>query len=96
MPIDPMTGQQMPYGDEGLDAMAMEGMMGDPSMGGGGDENEIVPVMVPMWCVPAVEELVDLLMASDEAEGMGGMDPMMGGMDPSMGGMDPAMGGMPF
>jgi hypothetical protein len=91
-----MTGQQLPYGDEGLDAMAMQEMMGgDPAMGAGG-EDQLVPVMVPAWTAPAVEELVDLLMASDEAEMMGGdmgMDPSMG-MAPDMG-MDPGMGGMP-
>lgn len=85
MPIDPMTGQQLPYGDENLDAMAMQEMMGSPGMGAGG-EDEIVSVMVPAWCVPAVEELVELLMASDESDMSGGMDPGMGG------GMNPMAG----
>jgi len=63
-----------PPSDGDLDAMAMQGMMGgDPAMASGG-ENELVPVQVPAWTVPAVEELVDLLMSSDEAEGMGGME----------------------
>jgi hypothetical protein len=93
MPIDPMTGQQLPYGDENLDAMAMQEMMGDPAMAAGG-EDELVPVMVPAWTAPAVEELVELLLASDESDMSGGMDPMMGGMDPMMGGMDPMAGGM--
>jgi hypothetical protein len=84
MPIDPMTGQQLPYGDENLDAMAMQEMMGNPAMDAGG-EDEIVPVMVPAWCVPAVEELVELLMASDESDMAGGMDPMAGGMGPMPG-----------
>jgi len=88
MPIDPMTGQQLPYGDEDLDMMAMQGMMGDPAMAAGG-EDELVPVMVPAWTAPAVEELVELLLASDEAEGMG--SGMAGGMDPAMGGMSPMM-----
>ena len=82
---------------EMLDMMAMEEMMGgapmsggmDPMMGGG-DMNEMVPVMVPAWTVPAVEELVAIL-----GEGEMGGDPMMDApMDPAMGGgMDPMMGG---
>lgn len=83
MSVDPM----MMGG--GLDAMAMQEMMGgNPGMGGdpgmGMGEDELVPVMVPAWCVPAVEELVDLLMASDESEMLSGGDM---GMDPGMGGM---------
>lgn len=91
MPVDPMTGQMLPYGDEDLDAMAMQEMMGGaggPAMGAGG-EDELVPVMVPAWTVAAVEELVDLLMASDQAEGMD--DGMGMGMDPGMGGGMPPM-----
>lgn len=65
MSVDPMM---LPPSDGDLDAMAMQGMMGgDPAMAAGG-EDELVPVMVPAWCVPAVEELVDLLMASEDAE----------------------------
>jgi hypothetical protein len=84
-----MSAMMMP--GEGVDAMAMQEMMGGAgglgmeSMGG---EDEIVPVMVPAWCVPAVEELVDLLMASDEAEMSGGGDM---GMNPGMGGMPAPM-----
>lgn len=87
MSVDPM----MMGG--GVDAMAMQGMMGGGGadgmdMGMGAGEDEIVPVMVPAWCVPAVEELVDLLMASDESEMSGGGDM---GMDPGMGGMPSPM-----
>lgn len=89
MSVDPM----MMGGD--LDAMAMQEMMGgdpgmggDPAMGMGMGEDELVSVMVPAWCVPAVEELVDLLMASDESEMSGGGDM---GMDPGMGGMPSPM-----
>ena len=83
MSVDPM----MMGG--GLDAMAMQEMMGgDPGMGMGMGEDELVSVMVPAWTVPAVEELVDLLMASDESEMSGGGDM---GMDPGMGGMPSPM-----
>lgn len=81
---------------EMLDMMAMEEMMGGAPMGGGmgpgmgGDMNEMVPVMVPAWTVPAVEELVVIL-----SEGEMGGDPMMDApMDPMMGG--PMAGGMAF
>jgi hypothetical protein len=76
---------------EMLDMMAMEEMMGggmDPMMGGGMEEP--VPVMVPGWMVPAVEELIAIL-----GEGEMGGDPMAGApMDPGMGGMP--MDGMAF
>ncbi len=81
---------------EMLDMMAMEEMMGGGMGGGmdpmaGGGDNEMVPVMVPAWTVPAVEELVMIL--SEGEGGMGG-DPMMGGGMPAG---DPMMGGgMPF
>lgn len=81
MSVNPMM--MPPASDMDLDAMAMQEMMGGaggPAMGAGG-EDEMVPVMVPAWTVPAVEELVDLLMASDEIEGMGGE---AGGMPPMM------------
>ena len=79
---------------EMLDMMAMEEMMGgapmDPMAGGmGGGMDEMVPVMVPAWAVPAVEELIVIL-----SEGEMGGDPMMGA--PMDGGMDPMMGGMAF
>lgn len=103
MPVDPMTGQSMPYGDD-LDMMAMEQAMGggmnpamdptmDPMMG------EMVPVTVPSWAVPAVQELVSILeaeiasgaitpdMLMDAGPGMGGGMPMDMPMDPGMGGM---------
>jgi hypothetical protein len=109
MPVDPMTGEALPYGDD-LDMMAMEQALGggapmdpgmDPAMG------EMVPVTVPSWAVPAVQELIsileqeiasgsvtpDMLMAVGGPE-MGGAP--MGGMDPMMGGMPPSPGGMPF
>ena len=53
MSVDPMM---MPMGDQDLDAMAMQEMMGGaggPAMGAGG-EDELVPVMVPAWTVAAV------------------------------------------
>lgn len=56
-----------------LDAMAMEEMMGGAPMDAGMGE-EMVPVMVPSWAVPAVEELVSILMeegAGGAMEGMG-------------------------
>jgi len=75
MSVDPMM--VPPASDADLDAMAMQEMMGgSPAMGAGG-EDEMVPVMVPAWTVPAVEELVDLLMASEDAEMGGEMPPMM-------------------
>jgi hypothetical protein len=78
MSVDPMM---VPPSNGDLDAMAMQGMMGsDPAMAAGG-EDELVPVQVPAWTVPAVEELVDLLMASEEAEMSGDMG---GGMPPMM------------
>jgi hypothetical protein len=75
--------------EEMLNMMAMEEMMGgapmgggmDPGMGGGMDE--MVPVMVPAWAVPAVEELIAIL-----GEGEMGMDPAMAGGMPG--------GNMPF
>jgi hypothetical protein len=82
--------------EEMLNMMAMEEMMGgappagmgmDPMAGGG--DSEMVPVMVPAWTVPAVEELVSILSESDAM----GMDPAMAGGMPPMGSMG---GGMPF
>lgn len=103
MPMDPMTGEMLPYDD--LDAMAMEQALGggpamDPAMDPG--MGEMVPVTVPSWAVPAVQELVSILEAEIASGAIspdmlmeGGMaaDPMMGGMEPPM---DPSMGGMPF
>jgi hypothetical protein len=73
--------------DEMLDMMAMEEMMGgapmDPMAGGmGGDMEQMVPVMVPAWAVPAVEELITILGEGELGDAMGGMpaDPGMGGM----------------
>jgi len=74
MSVDPMM---LPPTGGNVDAMAMQEMMGgDPAMGAGG-EDEMVPVMVPAWTVPAVEELIDLLMASEDAEMAGGPEMMM-------------------
>jgi len=74
MSVDPMM---LPPTGGDVDAMAMQEMMGgDPAMGAGG-EDEMVPVMVPAWTVPAVEELIDLLMASEDAEMAGGPEMMM-------------------
>ena len=105
MPMDPMTGQQMPYGDD-IDIMAMEQALGagapmppamGPDMGMGG---AMVPVEVPEWAVPAVQELISILEAEIasgnitpemlmDLDGSTGMDPMMG--DPMMGGAPPMM-----
>jgi hypothetical protein len=114
MPVDPMTGEALPYGDD-LDMMAMEQALGggapmDPMMDPGA-MGDMVPLQVPSWAVPAVEELVSILEA-EIASGsitpemlmdVGGgapMDPGMGSMDPmmdpGMGAMDPMMGGQPF
>lgn len=89
MPVDPMTGEMLPYEDEGLDMMAMESMLGpgDP-MGGMGGDMEMVDIQVPAYAVAAVMELVAML--EEEMNG-GGMD--MGGMPPMDAGMDPMMGG---
>jgi len=74
MSVDPMM---LPPTGGDVDAMAMQEMMGgDPAMGAGG-EDEMVPVMVPAWTVPAVEELIDLLMASEDAEMAGRPEMMM-------------------
>jgi hypothetical protein len=69
---------------EMLDMMAMEEMMGGmpmgPGMGGmpaGGGEDELVPVMVPGWAVPAVEELIGLLTTEGAADVGGGSEEMM-------------------
>jgi hypothetical protein len=83
--------------DEMLDMMAMEEMMGgapmpsgNPMAGGmGGDMEQMVPVMVPVWAVPAVEELIVILGEAELGDEMGGMP-----ADPSMGGMP--MQQMPF
>lgn len=98
MPIDPMTGQQLPYDDEGLDMMAMESMLGPEDPMGSG--MEMVQIEVPAYAVQAVMELVSMMDAEMGGmpmdDGMG-MDPMMNpgmGMDPGMG-ADPMMGGMP-
>lgn len=107
MPVDPMTGQSMPYGDE-LDMMAMEQAMGggmDPAMDPAMDPmmGEMVPVTVPSWAVPAVQELISIL-ESEIASGAITPDMLMDpGMGAEMGGgmpmdmpIDPGMGGMPF
>jgi hypothetical protein len=107
MPMNPMTGEMMPYDD--VDAMAMEQALGgSPSMDPGMDPGmgEMVPVSVPSWAVPAVQELISIL-ESEIASGAISpdmlMDPGMGAGGPMMGApmdggmpMDPMMGGGPF
>jgi len=105
MAMNPMTGEMMPTDD--LDAMAMEQALGgapgmDPAMDPGMDPamGEMVPVSVPSWAVPAVQELISIL-ESEIASGAISPDMLMGGgmtgapMDSSMP-MDPMMGGGPF
>jgi hypothetical protein len=99
MPIDPMTGQQMPYGDEDIDALAMQEMMGGgmsaPDMSGGGMAGgDMVSVQVPSWAVQAVEELVGIL-ESEIASGNITPD-MLTDLGGDMGGMPGGdMGAMP-
>lgn len=107
MPVDPMTGEALPYGDD-LDMMAMEQALGgapaDPMMDPAA-MGDVVPVQVPSWAVPAVEELIAILEA-EIASGsitpemlmdVGGGAPMDAGMAPPMDPMmDPMMGGQPF
>jgi hypothetical protein len=81
MMMDPMA---MPMGDESLDTMAMESMLGpDTGMGGGMD---LVDIQVPSFAVEAVMQLISML--EQEMAGGMGADPMGGGMG---GGMPPMM-----
>lgn len=100
MPVDPMTGEQLPYDDD-IDMAAMQQMMGGGMPGGmpGGDApldmNGVTEIPVPNFAIPAVLELIEIL----ETEMMGGGSPE-GGMPPMGGGMPPMppggmSGGMP-
>jgi hypothetical protein len=91
MSINPaMMGAGMGGGNEELDLMAMQQAMG----GGGGNagagmSSEMTTVSVPVWAVPAVEELVSVLQ-SEISSGNISPDMLMDIGSPGMSDASPA------